>query len=332
MNGRQGAGSPWFMKTGTNMPVSPEKVGRAFVWGGMKLAPGASLQDWLSGLGEAFTEAGIRTPLIDARLLLSHALGFSRGQLNRELGRPVGVEEAERISSLAERRLAREPVSRILGVRKFYGRTFDLSPGILDPRRDTETLVTLALDIARKGKLPEDDLRVLDLGVGAGAILLTLLAEFSRATGLGTDLSEECVAVSRANAVKLGVAERCRFQLANWLEGVSGSFHIVTANPPYMTGEAIAELAPEAGSYDPRLALDGGCDGLEAFRAITPALKNVLVPGGWVVFQVGEGQASAVEGMLSAYGFEVEDRAFCVRCDAFGVERAVAAKRPAPPR
>lgn len=311
------------------MPSTLETAGPAFTFGQVELKPDAPLQSWLNGMQEAFAAAGIRTPLIDARLMLSHALGISQAQLGAEPGRPIIVGEGERLSALVKRRLAREPMSRILGLKKFYGRTFRLTSGILDPRRDTETLVTLALATVRKENRANEPLQILDLGVGAGNILVTLLAELPKAAGLGVDLSEECLEVSRANAADLGVADRCRLQQANWLEGVTGAFDLITANPPYMTDEGIAGLAPEAGAYDPRLALDGGADGLAAYRAIIPALEGVLAPGGRVVFQVGEGQAPSVEQMLHNFGFQMENREASVRRDAFGIERAIAAKRPA---
>jgi release factor glutamine methyltransferase len=291
------------------------------------LGPDARLRDWLDALIEAFNAAGIRASQIDARLLLTHALGLSSGQLTSDPLRPVSSYEAERITNMAERRLAREPMSRIVGARKFFGRTFDVSPSILDPRRETELLIATVLDIVKAESWQDTPIQILDLGTGSGNILLTLLAELPQATGLGVDLSAEALEAARGNAVKLGVAERCRFQTANWLEGLSGAFQIVAANPPYMTDDAIAALAPEAGAYDPRLALDGGADGYGAYRSIVPDLKNVLAPGGWAVFQVGEGQAPAVENIITGHGLKTENRELSMRRDIRGVERIVSGKR-----
>jgi release factor glutamine methyltransferase len=299
--------------------------GDGFSFGGVTIAPQASLGDWQNALGQAFETAGIRTPQIDARRLILAAL--EPEGTNVESSREISDLEASRIAELAQRRIAREPVSRILGQRKFYGREFDVTPATLDPRRDTEALIRSVLAIVNAEEWRNKPLQILDLGVGSGAILVTLLAELPQAMGLGVDLSAEALETAQANACKLGVADRARLQEADWLEGVSGSFQIVTANPPYLSDEEIAQLAPEAGAYDPRLALDGGHDGMKAYQTIIPALKNVLAPGGWCVFEVGPGQAAAVEKMLVYHGFNTENRDLSVRKGVYNVERVVAGKR-----
>lgn len=295
-------------------------------YGGVTLGADAPLGDWLDGLTKAFDTAGVRTAQIDARLLLAHALALTPAQVSGEPARPVSASDAERIAAMADRRLAREPMSRITGVRKFYGRTFKLSPAILDPRRDTELLIRSVLEIVKAEGWRDEPIEILDLGTGSGCIVLTLLAELPLAKGVGTDLSEEALVWARENAGSLDLASRARFQTADWLKGVTGRFHIVTANPPYMTDPEIAALAPEAGAYDPRLALDGGSDGLDAYRSILPGLSEVLVPGGWVVFQAGEGQAAAVERLAASYGLNMSNRQLSVRCDALGTERIIAGR------
>jgi release factor glutamine methyltransferase len=299
-----------------------------FNFGGATHPPHSSFQDWQSALGQAFATAGVRTPLIDAGRLILAALD-STG--DAESSRRITDLEASRIAEMAHRRIAREPVSRILGRRKFYGREFDVTPSTLDPRRDTETLIRSALAIVDAEGWRDAPIQILDLGVGSGAILVTLLAELPQAAGLGVDLSAEALEAAQANLCKLGVADRARLQQADWLDGVSGSFQIVTANPPYLSDEEIAQLAPEAGAYDPRLALDGGHDGMKAYQTIIPALENVLSAGGWCIFEVKPGQAAAVEKMLSYHGFSMGNRDLSMRKGLYNVERVVAGKRQTVP-
>jgi release factor glutamine methyltransferase len=299
-----------------------------FTFGGVTLAPKSCFHDWQSALGQAFETAGIRTPLIDAGRLILAALNSTGGA---ESSRPITSLEASRIAEMAHRRIAREPVSRILGRRKFYGREFDVTPATLDPRRDTEALIRSALAIVDAEGWRDAPIQILDLGVGSGAILVTLLAELPQAAGLGVDLSAEALETAQANVCKLGVADRTRLQQADWLDGVSGSFQIVTTNPPYLSDEEIAQLAPEAGAYDPRLALDGGHDGMKAYQTIIPALKNVLSAGGWCIFEVGPGQAAAVEKILVYHGFNTKNRDLSLRKGLYNVERVVAGKRQAVP-
>ena len=247
-------------------------------------------------------QAGLATPELDARLLLCEADGVSQEAYVAEPDRPLPPDVAAAYTRLIERRLGGEPVARILGRREFYGRDFLVDRHTLDPRPDTETLIDAALAwVAGKGA-QELPLRVLDLGTGTGCILLTLLAELPRATGVGTDVSVAALALARTNARRLGVEARARFAAGDWLDAVTGRFDLVVANPPYLATEEISQLAPEVGRHDPLAALDGGPDGLKAYRRIAARAAEVLQPGGAILLETGHTQSEAVVSLLGAVG------------------------------
>ena len=235
------------------------------------------------------------TPALDARLLLCHAAGLSHEAFVAGLNDTLPVDAGARFSALFERRLAGEPVSRIMGVRQFYGRSFRIDGSTLDPRPDTETLIEAALTLVDRWA----PLRLLDLGTGSGCILITLLAELRKATGVGVDLSLPALECALANAKTLGIAERADFLASDWLEAVSGTFDLVVANPPYLSQADMAGLAREVRDHDPIGALDGGPDGLSAYRRIAPKLRKVLRPGGIALFEIGPSQADAVSTLLA---------------------------------
>jgi release factor glutamine methyltransferase len=213
------------------------------------------------------------------------------------------------------RREAREPVSRILGEREFHGRPFRVTPDTLDPRPDTETLVQMALALMPKTA------RFLELGAGTGAVAVTLLAERPECFGVATDISAAALAVARGNAERHGVADRLRLLEGSWFEPVSGVFDIIVSNPPYIPAGDIAGLSPDVRSFDPRLALDGGADGLDAYRAIAAGAADRLVPGGHVAVEIGAGQAAEVAAIFLLAGFlpagQHLDLGGHVRCLAF---------------
>lgn len=245
---------------------------------------------------QAFNAAGVEDAGRDARLLTAAAAGVSTADI---IGRPeqrLSAEAQARLRQMIERRSAREPVSRILGEREFYGRRFALSAATLDPRPDSETLIGAVLEIAAHEGWGEAPIRILDIGTGTGCLLLTLLAELPNATGLGTDISEEALATARQNAQALGLAERAEFARHDMLDGVAGSFDLVISNPPYIASGDIPVLAPEVREYDPPASLDGGPDGLAFYRRISQGLEGVL--RGWVVLELGMGQADAVALLL----------------------------------
>jgi len=268
-------------------------------------------------LADAFTRAGIDDPVIDARLLLCAAAGFDHSALIRDPDLPIEEEAAELTLSMAKRRLAREPVSRILGERSFWSFDLLVTPAVLDPRPDTETVVDGALEVLaqRQGEA----LSILDLGTGSGALLCALLDVFPRAQGLGVDLSKEACAVARENLARCELASRGQVKQGSWEAGAPGPYDLVVSNPPYIESAALAGLDPEVRLYDPPLALDGGPDGLTAYRDICALLPALVAPGGFAIFEVGMGQAEAVAALLSSQGF-AEVRA---KRDLAGVERAV---------
>ena len=267
---------------------------------GIALAPATTATKAWAELSRVFREAGLESPVIDSRLLVCHVLGIDRLGLLREPHRALADQAAPLIAA-ARRRLAHEPVSRITGQRAFFGRWFKITPATLDPRADSETLIAAALELAAPIVHTSNGapLRLLDLGTGTGCLLLTLLAELPDATGIGVDVSSEALAVARDNAASLGLAERASFRQGHWATGLGGPFDIVVANPPYIRHGDLAALPPDVVSYDPVLALDGGADGLAAYRHILGTPPQLAARGA-MLFEVGQGQADAVQSLLAA--------------------------------
>jgi release factor glutamine methyltransferase len=262
---------------------------------------------------------GIEQPEREAALLLTSASGIRAVDLILAPEAELGAA-AEGIEAFAARRAAGEPLSRIFGRREFWGLAFTISPDVLDPRADTETIVDAALaEMAGRA----EPLRVLDLGVGSGALLCALLTVFPRATGVGVDLSERAAAVARANVAALGLEARGEIRVGDWGEGLEAPFDLIVSNPPYVRSGEIAGLSREVREQDPRLALDGGADGLDAFRALTPCLARLLEPSqGRYFLEIGEGQSEAVRAILTRGGLEVSG----TRRDLSGRERVVAGR------
>ncbi|WP_375454348.1 peptide chain release factor N(5)-glutamine methyltransferase [uncultured Methylobacterium sp.] len=252
-------------------------------------------------MSEHFLAQGI--PGSDARFLLLGVLGLRNIDVALHGGRQIGSEGAARLDAALRRRLAGEPVARILGAWEFWGLPFRLSPETLVPRPDSETLVEAALrgvpDRAAR-------LRLLDLGTGSGCILVALLSELPRATGIGLDRSEGALHTARANAAENGVADRAGFVAADWCDPLAGQFDLVVANPPYIAGAAIAGLDREVREHDPALALDGGVDGLDAYRRILEGVSGgLLSERGTLHVEVGFDQARAVAEYGAKAGFAV---------------------------
>lgn len=280
--------------------------------------------DWTVGravneLTALFAGAGLDTPRLDARLLVGHALALEPSLLFARTDRVLRPHEAETVRALSARRLAHEPVSRIVGRREFWGLDFTLDGSTLDPRPDTETIVSAAL--ALKHRLPPAP-RILDLGTGSGCILVAILSEWPDATGLGIDRAPAAVACARMNADRLGVGARAAFREGDWCEGVTDSFDVIVSNPPYIARAEAASLAPEVAAFDPPLALFGGEDGLAAYRALIPAAGPRLRPGGRLVLEIGAGQEEAVRALLAAAGFACESAG----PDLAGIVRALVAR------
>lgn len=262
-------------------------------------AGGPSVSHVIAGLAARFAEVDPDTARIDARLLVAHALGVEPSALFARSTAAVPAEALAAIETLAARRLAHEPVSRILGRREFWGLDFLITPDTLDPRPDTETLVAAALQSKERSK----GSRILDLGTGSGCVLLAILKDWPEATGLGVDISAGAVAAARENARRLGLAERAKFQVGDWCAGLDERFDLIVSNPPYIADSEIAELSPTVSLYDPRAALEGGLDGLAAYRALIPLARRHLGEKGALFLEIGAGQEKAVAELLIRAGF-----------------------------
>lgn len=261
------------------------------------------LQAW-QGARARLEAAGVPGPVIDARVLVEAACGVTRADIVGDPYREISPEKAARLDDYLERRIRREPVSHILGRRGFWNIMLGVTPGVLTPRPETEVIVDHALRLFPEGR----SLRILDLGVGSGAILLAILAERPAARGLGVDVSEEALAVARENAANLGLAGRVALLRGDWTTGLAeADFDLVVSNPPYIATDVIETLDPEVRVYEPRLALDGGADGLDAFRRLAPEILRVLKPGGRFLVEIGYDQRAAVETLFREAGaVEVE--------------------------
>jgi release factor glutamine methyltransferase len=269
-------------------------------------------------------QANVDNPGLDARLLAAHALNCDRATLLAQNMRTLADHEVSAIRTLIDRRAAREPVARILGLREFRGLPFALNEATLEPRPDSETLVEAALHEAGGwGGTPanlQPPASLLDLGTGTGCLLLALLHEWPEATGLGIDIAPRAVEQAGENAARLGLDNRAAFRVGDWLEGVEGPFDVIISNPPYIASAELDGLMPEVREHDPPAALDGGADGLDPCRLIIPQLPGFLRPGGLAVFEVGYNQAAAVASLFRQAGF-INIR---TRRDLGGVERCVA--------
>jgi release factor glutamine methyltransferase len=241
--------------------------------------------------------------------------------------RQLTTDEADRLDGFARRRLAGEPVARILGSKEFWGLPFKLSAETLVPRPDTETIVEATLEILRAEDRAQARLRIADLGTGSGAILLALLTELPDATGIGTDLSTAALGTAKTNAQYLGLASRADFIVSDYADALSGTFDLIVSNPPYIRSADIAGLAPEVRDHDPHLALDGGRDGLEAYRRIAPQAARLLSPGGLLVLEIGQGQDDDVARLVAAAGLTVMGPA---KRDLAGIGRAVLGRKLPP--
>ncbi|MBK1670490.1 protein-(glutamine-N5) methyltransferase, release factor-specific [Rhodovibrio sodomensis] len=280
----------------------------------------------LRAAAERLATAGVDAPRRDARALLAAAAGHDEAALlaSPELG--IARDAAERFRSFVDRRAARMPVARILGAREFWSLNLAIGPAVLDPRPDSETLVEAALahvDASPAGRA--GGWRVLDLGTGSGCLLLALLSELPRATGVGLERDADAAALARANAARHGLDARAAIRRDGWAELDAGArFDLIVANPPYIPTDEIAQLGPEVARYDPAGALDGGPDGLDAYRDLVPRLAGWLAPGGQAFLEVGHDQGRAVQDLLRAAGLRLPAGV----CDLAGTLRCVRAAGP----
>ncbi len=279
--------------------------------------PACTVGAFLCCAGQHLRAAAIETPRLEARLLLSLAMGCRTEDLLRDPRAPVPLDAAERFGALLRRRLEREPVARLLGAAEFWSLPFAVSPATLIPRADSETLIEAALAAFPRR---EAVLRILDLGTGTGCLLLAALSEFPGAAGVGVDSVPDAAALARRNAAALGLGGRAGFIAGSWGAALAaGRFDLVLSNPPYIQTGAIPDLAPEVSRHEPRSALDGGADGLGAYRALLPEVRRLLAPGGRAVVELGQGQRRAVEALAGESGLW----ALGCRADLGGVDRAL---------
>ena len=286
------------------------------------IGPGTTRAQARVALAALMASCGFEQPQREAALLLRRAAGFRATDMMSAPDAELGEAAAARVEAFAARRAAGEPLSRICGRREFWSLDLAISPDVLDPRPETETIVEAAIsEMAGRREAP---LRVLDLGVGSGALLCALLTEFPQAIGLGVDLSEPAAAMARANLQALGLAARATIRLGNWGDGLDGVFDLIVSNPPYVRSDEIAGLEREVRDHDPRLALDGGSDGLQAYRALAPQLARLLEPAeGQFFLEFGEGQAEEVCAIMRTGGLDVSG----VATDLSGRARIVVGRR-----
>jgi release factor glutamine methyltransferase len=286
---------------------------------------GLTVQAARRALAARFRDEGLDSPDLDVRLLVGAALRLDLTGLAVQAERRITPDEAATIEGFAQRRIAREPVSRILGRKEFWGLDLLLSEATLVPRADTETVVEAALDLIRHEQRVTDALLIADIGTGSGAILLALLTELPNAGGIGTDISAEALATAEENARRLGLAGRAAFVRCDYAAALAGPLDLIVANPPYIATADIAGLERDVRTHDPHRALDGGPDGLDAYRILVPQAARLLAPGGALVVEVGRGQSAAVGAIMDAAGLALPSPP---RADLGGVPRAVVGRKP----
>jgi release factor glutamine methyltransferase len=260
---------------------------------------------------------------LDARILVGAVLDLGLSGVIAAAARLLTADEAARLEDYTQRRMEGEPVARIIGVKEFWGLPLLLSPATLVPRPDTETVVEAALEILRPEARCNHPLRITDLGTGSGAILLALLSELPNAFGIGTDISEAALQTARGNAAHLGFTARAAFVACDYAAALSGAFDLMVSNPPYIRSADIASLGIEVRDHDPHRALDGGTDGLDGYRLIVPEALRLLAPRGALVVEVGHGQSSDVEGLMTAAGLTPG----APKSDLAGIRRAVLGRK-----
>ena len=282
---------------------------------------GTTVGRTITGMAAALAAAGFVDARREARVLAAIALEAEPLDLLTAPERVLTPAERSRIGGVLARRLAGEPASRIRGRREFWSLDFAIAPAVLDPRPETELLVELALVHARRlmARTAAGPLRILDLGTGSGCILLSLLQELPGSTGIGIDVSPPALAVARANAASLGLESRAGWVCGRWFGPLRGGFDLITGNPPYIPAGHVATLGRGVRNFDPALALDGGPDGLAAYRMIIPDLPGFLRPSGGAFLEVGAGQAGMVAAMARRHGLQPQ-----IRPDLAGIPRAVA--------
>lgn len=290
----------------------------------MSSSASVTLEELIRDASRRLAEAGLDTPALDARVMAAAAAGLDRAGLIAEGRAPAGPGIAVRFGAMVERRMLGEPVARIVGHKEFWSLDFLLGPDSLVPRPDSETLVAAVLDEIDQGPGRSAPLRIVDLGTGSGCLLVALLTELRSAVGIGVDISEATLRIALQNANRHGVADRARFVCGRWSEAIGGGLDILISNPPYIPTGEIAGLAREVAGHDPVAALDGGPDGLCAYRDILADCRRLVAAGGRVALEVGRGQADDVAAIARAGGLRV----LRVAADLAAVGRVVLAEVP----
>jgi release factor glutamine methyltransferase len=283
-----------------------------------------SVVDIVSSVAKRLWQVGIENEDYEARLLVAHALGLPSATLYLEAPEHLSFRQGMDIEHYVERRCKREPLSKIVGEKEFWSLPFKVSKATLDPRPDSETLIEAVLEYLSHHDAP---LRFLDIGTGSGCLLLAALQEYPESTGVGVDISPDALKIARYNADALGMTARTTFLEGSWTAPVTtDQFDVILSNPPYIATAEIATLAPEVREFDPMLALDGGEDGLEAYRQLMPLLGAVLQPEGYIFLEIGYTQQAAVEALVTEAGLEV----VVCKQDLAGNPRCVVARKMHP--
>jgi release factor glutamine methyltransferase len=280
-----------------------------------------SLSDIVSRVAKRLWQVGIENEEYEARLLVAHALGLPSATVYLEAPEHLSFRQGMDIEHYVERRCKREPLSKIVGEKEFWSLPFKVSKATLDPRPDSETLIEAVLDY-----FPDHmaNLRFLDIGTGSGCLLLAALQEYPESTGLGVDISADALKIARHNAEALGMLERTTFAEGCWADAVQGVFDIILSNPPYIATAEIEALAAEVREFDPLIALDGGVEGLEAYRQLVPRLIGLLQPEGYVFLEIGYQQQADVMALVAEAGLEV----IVCKHDLAGNARCIVARKP----
>jgi release factor glutamine methyltransferase len=287
---------------------------------------GRTVETARRSLTALFKSSAIDFAELDARMLVGAVLGLDLTGMIAAASRLLTEDQSIRLEDFARRRLAGEPVARILDSKEFWELPLELSAATLVPRPDTETVVELALEILRAGPI-STRWRIADIGTGSGAILMALLSELPDGYGVGTDISVAALRTANANAARLGLAPRAGFVACDYAAALSETFDLIVSNPPYIRSADIARLASEVRDHDPHGALDGGPDGLDAYRTLIPQAARLLAPRGALVVEAGQGQSSHIEALMTAAGLTLERPP---KTDLAGIPRAVAGRNLPP--